>query len=229
MSRRLMTVVALALAGMLASASPAFAGGYSSRISQYVAARPAQAHVVQIALLRAGWGYSTPAQKALVRQAILVSAGESGMNPVNNGNPSCSGLFQIYNGKRAYGTWSAAEVANPKIRAHYTLTEQPWRFGQVKKYANGKFLGYGNGWYRKPGTSGTKAADYRWGRIKVYANGAYLGTGPGYYRGATVTYYTPQVGQYKIFNPVFNAEIAKRMHASRGWRPWSVARMLGYR
>ena len=43
--------------------------------------------MVQMALERAGWGYSTPAEKALVRQAILVSAGESGMNPVNNKNP----------------------------------------------------------------------------------------------------------------------------------------------
>jgi len=229
MSKRLMTVVVLALVGVLASATPAFAGSYSTRISQYVAARPAQAHVVQMALMRAGWGYTTPAQKTLVRQAILVSAGESGMNPVNNGNPSCSGLFQIYNGKRAYGTWTAAEVANANTRNHYTLSETPWRFGKIKVYANGAYLGVGNGWYRKKGTSGTRASDYAYGKIKLYANGRSLGTGYGYYRGAKVTYYTPQVGQYKIFNPVFNAEIAKRMHASRGWRPWTVARKLGYR
>ena len=69
--------------------------------------------MVQMALERAGWGYDTPAEKALLRQAILVSAGESGMNPTNDGNPYCSGLFQIQGGKGMYGTWTAAEVNNP--------------------------------------------------------------------------------------------------------------------
>lgn len=229
MSKRLMSVVALALAGVLASATPAFAGSYSSRISQYVAARPAQAHVVQFALVRAGWANSTPAQKALLRQAILVSAGESGMNPVNDKNKSCSGLFQIYNGKKSYGRWTAAELANPTIRAKYTLSEQPWRFGKVKLYKNGTYAGIGNGWYKRAGTSGTRPTDYAYGKIKLYTNGTYAGVGYGYYRGATVTYATPKVGEYKIFNPVFNAEIAKRMYASRGWRPWTVAGKLGYR
>lgn len=229
MSKRLMTVVVLALVGVLASATPAFAGSYSTRISQYVAARPAQARVVQMALVRAGWGNSTPAQQALLRQAILVSAGESGMNPVNDGNPSCSGLFQIYRGKASYGRWTAAEVANPTIRAKYTLSERPWRFGKVMKYTNGTFLRWDYGWYKKPGTPGTKMVDYAYGKIKIYSNGAPIGWGNGYYRGSTVTYAAPQVGQYKIFNPVFNAEIAKRMHASRGWRPWTVATKLGYR
>ncbi len=229
MSKRLLTVVALALAGVLATATPAFAGSYSSRISQYVAARPAQAHVVQMALVRAGWRYSTPADRTLVRQAIMVSAGESGMNPTNDRNKSCSGLFQIYNGKAAYGRWTAAELANAKTRDHYTLQERPWRFGNVRKYENGAYLGTGYGWYQKPGTTGTKATDYLYGKVRVYANGAPAGVGMGYYRGATVTYATPKVGEYKIFNPVFNAEIAKRMHASRGWRPWTVARKLGYR
>lgn len=228
MSKRLMTVVVLALVGVLAFASPAFAGSYSTRISQYVAARPAQARIVQQSLLRAGWAYNTPAQRALVRQAILVSAGESGMNPVNNGNPSCSGLFQIYNGKKAYGTWTAAELANPATRAHYTLTERPWRFGQVKVYENGTYLGVANGYYKRPGTVGNKAADWKYGRIKVYTNGAPKGLGYGWYQTAQVSYYPPKVGAYKIFNPVFNAEVARRMYGSRGWRPWTVARKLGY-
>lgn len=229
MSRRMITVVALALAGVLVSAAPAFAGSYSSRISQYVAARPAQARVVQMALVRAGWGNSTPAQRALLRQAVLVSAGESGMNPVNDGNPSCSGLFQIYNGKRSYGRWTAAEVTNAATRTRYTLSERPWRFGKVMKYSNGTFLRVDNGWYKKPGTPGTKMVDYAYGKIKIYSNGAPIGLGNGYYPGAMVTYAAPTVGQYRIFNPVFNAEIAKRMHGSRGWRPWTVAGKLGYR
>lgn len=228
MSKRLMFVVALALAGTLAFASPAFAGSYSTRISQYVAARPAQARIVQMALVRAGWGYSTPAQRALLRQAILVSAGESGMNAVNNGNPRCSGLFQIYNGKKAYGVWTAAELASPANRTHFTLSEQPWRFGKIMKYTNGALIGWGYGWYQKPGTIGNKASDYAYGRIKLYKNGTKIGWGYGYYRGATVTYYAPKVGEYKIFNPVFNAEIAKRMQDSRGWQPWTVAHKLGY-
>ncbi len=229
MSRRMITVVALALVGVLSSATPAFAGSYSSRITQYVAARPAQARVVQLALVRAGWGTSTPAQRTLFRQAILVSAGESGMNPVNDGNPSCSGLFQIYNGKRSYGRWTAAEVANAATRTRYTLSERPWRFGSVKKYESAAFLRVDWGWYQKPGTAGNKASDYLYGKIRVYANGAPAGKGYGYYRGSAVTYAAPTVGQYKIFNPVFNAEIARRMYASRGWRPWTVAGKLGYR
>ncbi|MDO9108169.1 MAG: hypothetical protein Q7U89_04160, partial [Coriobacteriia bacterium] len=76
MQRRLIAVVVLALVGVLAFATPAIASSYSSRISQYVAARPAQARVTQMALIRAGWGYSTPAQQSLLRQAIMVSAGE---------------------------------------------------------------------------------------------------------------------------------------------------------
>lgn len=229
MSRRLSTVVALALAGVLATATPAFAGSYSSQISQYVAARPAQARVVQMALVRAGWGYSTPAERGRLRQAILVSAGESGMNPTNDRNKSCSGLFQIYNGKGAYGRWSAAELADTKVRDHYTLQDRPWKFGKVRKYSNGTYLGTGYGWYQKAGTSGTKAADYGYGKIRLYSNGAPLGIGFGYYRSTPVTYAAPKVGDYKIFNPVFNAEVAKRMHGSRGWRPWTVARKLGYR
>jgi hypothetical protein len=228
MSKRLMSVVVLALVGVFAFATPAFAASYSTRISQYVAARPAQARIVQMALIRAGWADDTPAQRALLRQAILVSAGESGMNPVNNGNPSCSGLFQIYNGKKAYGTWTAAELASPATRSHYTLTERPWRFGKVMKYTNGEFLRWDNGWYQKPGTVGNKASDYAYGKIKVYTNSSPIGWGYGYYQGAEVSYYAPKVGEYKIFNPVFNAEVARKMFASRGWQPWTVARKLGY-
>lgn len=229
MRRRLITVVALALVGVLASATPALASSYSTRISQYVAARPAQARVTQMALIRAGWGYSTPAQQSLLRQAIMVSAGESGMNPTNDRNSSCSGLFQIYNGKASYGRWTAAELASPATRGHYTLSERPWRFGKIMKYTNGTFLRWDYGWYQKPGTAGTKASDYGYGKIKVYSNGAPIGWGVGYYRGSTVTYSAPKVGEYKVFNAVFNAEIAKRMHGSRGWRPWTVAGKLGYR
>lgn len=228
MYRRLVTVVALALAGMLAAASPAFAGSYSTGISQYVADRPAQARVVQLALTKAGWGYSTANEKALQRQAILVSAGESGMDPLNNGNPQCSGLFQIYNGKKAYGTWTAEELAKPSTVAHYTLSDTPWKFGRIKKYSNGQYLGVGYDWYVKAGFSGNHPTHWAWGRVKLYTNGQYLGDGPGWYRAPKVTYYTPKVGEYKIFNPVFNAEIAKRMYDSRGWQPWTVARKLGY-
>lgn len=228
MSRRIATLVALSVIGALALAPQAFAGSYSSRISQYVAARPAQARIVQSALVRAGWAYNTPSQKALVRQAILVSAGESGMNPVNNGNPSCSGLFQILNGKRTYGVWTAAEVANTRVRAHYTLSESPWRFGTVKTYATGRYLGVADGWYKLPGTSGNRAADWKYGKVKTYATARPTGYAKGWYRAPAVTYYTPRVGEYKIFNPVFNAEVARRMFASRGWRPWTVARKLGF-
>lgn len=229
MLARLTTVIALAMALTLSIASPALAGSYSARITKYVADRPAQARVVQMALVRAGWGYSTANQKALLRQAILVSAGESGMNPVNNGNPSCSGLFQIYNGKPAYGRWSATELADPKTRAHYTLSERPWRLGTVMTYYNGRFLRWENGWYRKPGTSGARSSDWGWGKIAIYAKGAKRGWGHGWYRAPLVTYYAPKAGEYKIFNPVFNAEVARRMHGSRGWQPWTVARKLGYR
>jgi len=228
MSRRIAALLALSVVSALAFAAPAFAGSYETRISQYVAARPAQAHVVQMALVRAGWAYRTPSQKALVRQALLVSAGESGMNPVNNRNASCSGLFQIQNGKRSYGVWSAAELADPARRAHYTLSERPWRFGKIKTYAAGRYLGVGDGWYRKPGTTGAKPGDWLYGKVKVYAPGARTADAMGWYRGPQVTYYAPRAGDYKIFNPVFNAEVARKMFSARGWRPWTVAGKLGY-
>ena len=61
-----------------------------------------------------------------------------------------------------------------------------------------------------------------------YENEEYIGDLVGWYRAAPITYATPRVGDYKIFNPIFNAEIAKRMYDSRGWQPWSVAQKLGY-
>ncbi len=229
MKVRLAMISAITAALVLSMAAPACAGSYRARIESYVDARPEQAYMVQMALQRAGWGYSTPAEKARVRQAILVAAGESGLNPVNDRNPRCSGLFQIQGGKRMYGTWSAAEVNNPKIREHYTLTGQPWRFGLVRTYANGRYLGVRNGWYIRKGLSGSHPSHWSYGPIKVYETREYIGNRPGWYRPKPVTYATPRVGDYKIFNPVFNAEVAKRMYDSRGWRPWSVARKLGLR
>lgn len=217
----------LVAAALLGTASPAFAGSYASRIEAYVNARPEQAYMVQMALEKAGWGYETPAEKSLLRQAILVSAGESGMNPTNNGNPSCSGLFQIQGGKGMYGTWTAAEVNDPAIREHYTLTGQPWRFGLVRTYANGEFTGVQNGWYIRAGHDGAHATDWSYGPVLTYENEEYVGDLVGWYRAAPITYATPRVGEYKIFNPVFNAEIAKRMYDSRGWQPWTVATKLG--
>ena len=218
---------ALVAAVLLGTASPAFAGSYASTIEAYVDARPEQAYMVQMALEKAGWGYGTPAEKALLRQAILVTAGESGMNPTNDGNPYCSGLFQIQGGKPMYGTWTAAEVNDPKIREHYTLTGSPWRFGLVRTYSNGAFEGVDNGWYIRAGQDGLQATDWSYGPVLSYEDETYIGNRVGWYRAAPVTYATPRVGEYKIFNPVFNAEIAKRMYDSRGWKPWSVARKLG--
>ena len=228
MKVRLATMMAITAALVLSMATPAFAGSYNSRIEGYVNTRPEQAYMVQMALQRAGWGYSTSSEKALLRQAILVSAGESGMNPLNDGNKVCSGLFQIQHGKQMYGTWTTAEVNNRSTREHYTLTGQPWRFGLVRTYANGKYLGIQNGWYIRSGLSGSHQSHWSYGPVKVYENKAYIGDRVGWYRPAPVTYATPRAGDYKIFNPIFNAEIAKRMYDSRGWQPWAVAQKLGY-
>jgi hypothetical protein len=229
MKVRLVSTLALTVALVLGVASPALAGSYRSRIEQYVDARPEQAYMVQTALQQAGWGYTTPAEKSLVRQAILVTAGESGMNPANTGNPYCDGLFQIQGGKAAYGRWTAAELADPATRAKYTLVGQPWRFGMVRTYANGRYLGVENGWYIRAGRSGGHPSDWSFGPVRVYENEHYIGDRVGWYRAAPVTYATPRVGEYKIFNPVFNSEVALRMYGSRGWQPWSVARKLGLR
>jgi|GEM_PF-2925242 len=231
MKKGLASILVIALAGalVLGTAAPALAGSYSSYINSYVDARPEQAYMVQMALERAGWGYDTPAEKSLMRQAILVTAGESGMYPANDRNPYCSGLFQIQGGKQMYGTWTAAELNNSKTREHYTLTGSPWRFGLVKTYANGRYEGIENGWYVRAGEDGAQATDWAFGPVRVYENGEYIGNRVGWYRAKPVTYATPRVGDYKIFNPVFNAEVAKRMYDSRGWQPWTVARKLGLR
>ncbi len=229
MYRRLSSVVTLALVALLAQATPAFANSYHARITQYVAERPAQARIVQMALTRAGWGYDSAYERNRMAQAIMVSAGESGMNPLNDRNKSCSGLFQILKGKSMYGRWTAEELSNPATLEHYTLSETPWRFGTIKKYQNGTYLGVGDGWYVKAGFSGHHPSHWAWGKVKLYTNSTYMGDGPGWYRAPEVTYYAPKAGEYKIFNPVFNAEVALRMHTSRGWQPWTVARKLGYR
>lgn len=227
MNRRLASTMAITLVLVFGSASQAFAGSYRAQIEQYVNARTPQARIVQLALERAGWGYDTPAEKTLMRQAILVAAGESGMNPVNDRNKSCSGLFQIQGGKRAYGVWTAEELSDPDTVAHYTITDSPWRFGLVRTYANGAYTGIEMGWYVKAGRTGAYASDWAYGPVKAYEDEEYIGNRPGWYRAAPVSYYPPRVGDYKIFNPVFNAEIALRMYNSRGWQPWTVARKLG--
>lgn len=231
MSSRMMSVVALAVVAVLAlPAAPAYASGsYRARIERYVADRPQQARIVRMALSRAGWGYTTAAEKNRAYHAVLVSAGESGMNPTNDRNRACSGLFQILNGKAHYGRWTAAELSNPATVRHYTLVEYPWRFGQVRKYRNGAYIGNAYGWYLMDGYSGSHPTHYRWGLVRQYRRAAYIGDGPGFYRAPPVVHYEPKVGEYKIFNPVFNAEVALRMQNARGWQPWTVARKLGIR
>ncbi|MDP2232057.1 MAG: hypothetical protein Q8K89_00355 [Actinomycetota bacterium] len=188
MLNRTMSVIALALVVAIGfpPAAAYAAGSYRSRIEQYVKARPQQARTTFLAMQKAGWGYKTAAQKNRAYAALRVAAGESGMNPVNDRNKSCSGLFQIQGGKKAYGKWTARELSNPRVLAKYTLGEDRRLFGPLRSG--------GKGYYTKH-----------------------------------VVYYKPRVGEYKIFNPVFNAEIALRMHTARGWKPWTVARKLGYR
>jgi hypothetical protein len=48
-----------------------------------------------------------------------------------------------------------------------------------------------------------------------------------YYK--TRVYFRPYVGQPRINNPIFNAEVALRKYRAHGWRPWVVANKLGYR
>lgn len=229
MKVRFITTLVLTFGLVLGMASPAFAGSYYDRIESYVDARPEQAYMVQKALQEAGWGYDTPAEKSLMREAILVAAGESGLNPTNNGNPVCSGLFQIQHGKRMYGRWTAEELSDPGVVEHYTLEAQPWRWGLVRQYANGDYIGVDMGWYVKKGMSGGHPSHWAWGPVRKYETEEYVGDEWGWYRPEPVTYATPRVGEYKIFNPIFNAEIAKRMHDSRGWQPWTVATKLGIR
>ncbi len=230
MKVRFITTFVLTCALVLGMAAPAFAGNaYYNRIESYADARPEQAYMVQVALQEAGWGYDTPAEKSLMREAILVAAGESGLNPTNNGNPYCSGLFQIQGGKQMYGRWTAAEVNDPAIRERYTLEAQPWRWGLVRQYSNGRYLGVDMGWYVKSGLTGGHPSHWAWGPVKLYETRDYIGNEWGWYRPEPVTYAVPRVGEYKIFNPIFNAEIAKRMYDSRGWQPWAVATKLGIR
>ena len=97
----------------------------------------------------------------------------------------------------------------------------------MRTYSNGAFEGVDNGWYIRAGQDGLQATDWSYGPVLSYEDETDIGNRVGWYRAAPVTYATPRVGEYKIFNPVFNAEIAKRMYDSRGWQPWSVARKLG--
>jgi hypothetical protein len=188
MLKRFTSVIALALvvAVGLPPAAAHAAGSYRGRIEQYVQGRPQQARVTFLAMQKAGWGYTTAAQKNRTYAGLRIAAGESGMNPLNDRNKRCSGLFQIQGGKKSYGTWTARELSNPRVRAKYTLSENRQLFGPLRSG--------GKGYYTKH-----------------------------------IVYYTPRVGDYKIFNAVFNAEVALRMYNARGWKPWTVARKLGYR
>lgn len=186
MVARLYYLIVIAVAFALMSVAPAFAGSsYQNRIEKYVRSNPSKVKVVKSSLAQAGWDTKTASGRRLIEQAVRVAAGESGMQPTNDRNASCSGLFQIYRGK-SYGRWSAADIKNPRVMRKYTVST----FKSVRVRA-------------KDGTYSIK-------RVKV-------------------VYYAPKVGQYKIFNPVFNAMVARKMHTKRGWQPWTVARKLGYR